>query len=216
TAWRMNEWHAMRIFFGRRLKHAMVGFLVTLAATVLFDLTQAILIGFVVSTIIFMLQISELQVARQPVDPERLKQNGAAFTHPDYPISIYYLSGPLFFAAARKLLEAIEAQDGKEARIILSMRGIPLLDATGLEVLREIHHRQGPGGLLLTGLQPRVEAILQRAGFLAELGENAIFWSSDQAILSLDGTPPHLRPVAAPDAIEPVITPHEERTDMQL
>ncbi|MCB0027983.1 MAG: SulP family inorganic anion transporter [Anaerolineales bacterium] len=216
TAWRMNEWHAMRIFFGRRLKHAMVGFLVTLAATVLFDLTQAILIGFAVSTIIFMLQISELQVARQPVDPERLKQNGAAFTHPDYPISIYYLSGPLFFAAARKLLEAIEAQDGKEARIILSMRGIPLLDATGLEVLREIHHRQGPGGLLLTGLQPRVEAILQRAGFLAELGENAIFWSSDQAILSLDGTPPHLRPVAAPDAIEPVITPHEERTDMQL
>ncbi|MEZ4517942.1 MAG: SulP family inorganic anion transporter [Chloroflexota bacterium] len=34
TAWRMNEWVAIRFFFGKRLKHAMIAFLITLAATV--------------------------------------------------------------------------------------------------------------------------------------------------------------------------------------
>ncbi|MCB9435184.1 MAG: SulP family inorganic anion transporter [Ardenticatenaceae bacterium] len=187
TAWRMNEWAAIRFFFGKRLKHAMVGFVITLVATVLLDLTQAILIGFGISTLIFMSQISNLSIVRQPVDAARLGSKGQQFVHPAYPITVYYLSGPLFFAAARKLVEEVEGQDVAQATLILSMRGVPLLDATGVEVLREMLHRQhkGGGSVLLTGLQPRVETLLRRSGFLQELGEDHLFWSAEQAILSL-------------------------------
>jgi hypothetical protein len=72
------------------------------------------------------------------------------------------------------------------------MRGVPLVDATGLEVLNELRDRQRKGGgeLLLAGLQVRVEALLRRAGFLAELGDKRVFWSADRAILALGAALP--------------------------
>lgn len=186
TAWRMNEWHAIRFFFGRRLKHAIAAFVITLVATVLLDLTQAILIGFGISTLVFMAQMSELQISRRPVEAERL---GLALTATPHNVSVYYLSGPLFFAAARRLLEMVEGQDGPDATLILSIRGVPLVDATGIEVLRELWHRQHAGGgdLLLTSMDQRVESQLQRGGLLDELGPSRLFWSADKAILSLGG-----------------------------
>jgi len=221
TAWRMNEWHAIRFYFGRRLTHAVAAFLVTLAATVVFDLTQAILIGFGISTLIFVSQISDLWMLRQPVDPGRLGA-GDDFVHPEHPISIYYLGGPLFFGAARKLLEDIERQDGSDATLILSMRGVPLVDATGIEVLREIRRRQetGGGGLLLAGLQPRAEALLRRAGFLEELGETRLFWSADRAIRSLGATRPAPAAAAAQETGDLgstlILLPHQEQADREL
>lgn len=222
TAWRMNEWSAIRFYFSKRLKHAMIAFLITLAATVFLDLTQAIVIGFGISTLIFMSQISDLTVTRQPVDVERLAKSGQPFVHPEHTIAVYYLSGPLFFAAARKLLDEIEAQDQPSARVILSMRGVPLLDATGIEVMRELRHRQEKGGgdLLLAGLQPRVESLLQRSGFFDELAAQHVFWSADEAIRSLGAVmpPPTPQEPTDEDRIDStlVILSHEDRANQRL
>ncbi len=222
TAWRMNEWHAIRFYFGRRLRHAVLAFLITLAATVLLDLTQAILIGFGISSLIFMAQLSELQVTRQPLDEGRLAEAGHTFSHPGGEIVVYTVSGPLFFAAARRLVEDIEAGDPPEATVILSLRGVPLLDATGMEVLREIWQRQQRGGgrLLLAALQPRVHTQLERAGLLDEIGTANVFWGADRAILSLGQPIPPEPAVSEPaenSLLETlVITPHEDRSEQEL
>lgn len=223
TAWRMNEWHAIRFFFGKRLRHAIAAFLITLAATVLLDLTQAILIGFGVSTLIFMAQMSDLHINRQTVDAERLTAAGHQFVHPGHNIAVYYVSGPLFFAAARKLVEEVERTDGPEDTVILSMRGVPMVDATGMEVLRELYHRQQKGGgdLLFASVQPRVEGLLERVGFLREIGPERLFWSADRAILSLGaelppvvGESPELAEAGLDGTLE--ISIHEERTEIPL
>ncbi|MCZ7668245.1 MAG: hypothetical protein M5U34_14195 [Chloroflexi bacterium] len=96
TAWRMNEWHSINFYFSHRLKHAILAFSITLIATVLLDLTQAILIGFGISTLIFMAQMSELQISRKPVDRARLAAAGQKVTHSGENIAVYYLGGPLF------------------------------------------------------------------------------------------------------------------------
>ena len=226
TAWRMNEWHSIRFFFGRRLRHAMLAFVITLAATVLLDLTQAILIGFGISTLIFIAQISDLQISRQKVDPTRLGDAGQDFIHPDHPITVYYISGPLFFAAARRLLEDVEAQDTKDTTLVLSIRGVPLIDATGIEVLRDLWRRQkqGGGNLLLASVQPRVEQLLERAGFLEEVTRQRLFWSTDRAILSLGSSLPSTEDIQViepgqagmPDMTSTLeITPHEDRKDQK-
>jgi SulP family sulfate permease len=200
TAWRMNEWSAIRFFFSKRLRHAMAAFLVTLLATVLLDLTQAIVIGFGLSTLIFMAQMSDLVVVRQAVDPVRMEAAGHRFADREFPGAVYTLAGPLFFAAARKLLDEVEAHDGEDVRVILSMRGVPLVDATGLEVLNELlaRQRRGGGDLLLAGLQVRVEALLRRAGFLDQLGAERVFWTADRAILSLGAELPEELRVESP------------------
>ncbi len=190
TAWRMNEWHTIRFYLDHRLKHALIAFALTLVATVVLDLTQAILIGFGISTLIFMAQMSELQISRKPVEVERLTEAGQPFVHPGQNIAVYYLSGPLFFAAARRLLEFVESHDTPDTALILSIRGVPLIDATGVEVIREILHRQKKGGgdVLLTSMDDRVRLLLERAGVLAELGPEHVFWSADKAIAALGAT----------------------------
>ena len=75
------------------------------------DLSQAILIGFGISSLIFVTQMSDLHIVRQPADVSRLQENGHQIDSLPHQISVYYLSGPLFFAAARKLLEEVEHQD---------------------------------------------------------------------------------------------------------
>ena len=221
TAWRMNEWHAIHFFFSKRLKHAMLAFTITLVATVLLDLTQAIVIGFGISTLIFVAQMSDLHITRSPVDATRLTQAGRRFVPPDGPLAVYYLSGPLFFAAARKLVEEVEAQDTADATLIFSLRGVPLIDATGIEVLREIQARQAKGGgnLLLASVQPRVDSLLQRSGFVDLVGRECIFWSADRAILSLGAELPPLATEAeeGDDLDETLIlTPHADRSERPM
>jgi len=128
----------------------------------------------------------------------------------------------LFFAAARKLAEEIEKQDSPQASIILSLRGVPLADATGIEVLRELWRRQQKSGgeLLLAAIQPRVADLLRRSGFEDEIGRQRLFWSADRAILSL-GAPlpgvPNTQEIAA-DGMDSaqVITPYEDRAETQI
>lgn len=190
TAWRMNEWHTIRFYFGHRLKHAIIAFVLTLAATVLLDLTQAILIGFGISSLIFMAQMSELQIARKPVETHRLPGNGHAGSAVPPNVAVYYLGGPLFFAAARRLLDFVERHDEPTTTLILSVRGVPLVDATGVDVLRELMQRQrrAGGDLILTSMDARVRLLLDRAEILAELGSDHVFWSADQAIAALGAT----------------------------
>lgn len=223
TAWRMNEWVAIRFFFGKRLRHAIIAFLITLAATVILDLTQAILIGFGVSTLIFTAQMSDLSITRQTVDVDRLSAAGHTFVHPDHGIAVYFISGPLFFAAARKLSEEVEQLDSPADTLILSLRGVPLVDATGVDVLRELWHRQQAGGgdVLLAAVQPRVETILERTGFLDEVGDERVFWSADRAILSLGVDLPDEQPepvVYEEGSLDETLAvmPHESRTDQAL
>lgn len=58
TAYRMNEWEAIRFIFGKRFKTGMATFLITLLATITLDLTQAILIGGAISAAVFMSQVA--------------------------------------------------------------------------------------------------------------------------------------------------------------
>ncbi|MGI8484302.1 MAG: SulP family inorganic anion transporter, partial [Thermomicrobiales bacterium] len=62
TAWRMNEWHAIRFHGRHRLKGALGTFAVTMVATIALDLTQAIVVGLVVSLAIFLSQIARLTI----------------------------------------------------------------------------------------------------------------------------------------------------------
>lgn len=217
TCWRMNEWQSIRFYFSRRLYHAIAAYLATLAATVFLDLTQAIVIGFGISTLIFMSEISDLQIVRQSVDAERLVDGAETLKLPAAPASVYYLSGPLFFSSARRLLQRIEEEASPQSLLILSMRGVPLIDATGIEVLHELLLRQrgGGGDVLFSGLGARVENLLRRSGFMDEVGASNFFWSADRAILALHLIlPPPVQGTAPAGDLDQtlLVTPHAERS----
>ena len=55
TAWRMNDWQEIKTLFHNRVKTNISQYLITMCATVVFDLTVAIVIGVMVSIILFVL-----------------------------------------------------------------------------------------------------------------------------------------------------------------
>jgi len=191
TAWRMNEWETIYFYWHTRIKHALVGILVTMVATAALDLTQAILIGIAISAVIYIRQSAlSTVVAREPVDPARL--GAPAYEHADGDPSahVYYLTGPLFFGSVHTVLEALK--DAREFRtIVISMRGVPLVDAMGAKALREVveEQRRRGGTVALSGVQPSVRAMLERTGLVALVGPENIFWSADQALRHHLGIP---------------------------
>jgi len=188
TAWRMNEWHVIRFYVHRRLKSATLVMLVTMAATVALDLTQAILIGVAVSLLFFLSQASRLSVVATDVDWERLRASGHTINHEVEGIRVVYVSGSLFFGAVAQFTEAVEALPPSKV-LILSMRGVPMVDVSSVHAFEHLWHQQrkaGGGGLLLvTGLQPAVRRLFERTGLVNDIGEDAFFWSADQAILTV-------------------------------
>jgi SulP family sulfate permease len=186
TAVRMNEWEAIRFFLHGRHRHAVFAMVATMAATVVLDLTQAILIGLAASALFFLRQASALTVSSESVDLDRMRVRGHQMEAADPNVKVIYIAGPLFFGSVHAFLEAFEGVP-TSACVILSMRGVPSIDATGLQAVEEIYHRQQRGGgeLHLSGLQPAVKRALDRGGLGALLGEDRFHWSADSAIAAV-------------------------------
>jgi SulP family sulfate permease len=198
TAWRMNEWHLIRFYLSRRLKSPSIVMVATMIATVALDLTQAIIVGVVVQLLFFINQVARLSVVPTDVDWDRLRDSGIEVGAALPGIKVVYVSGPLFFGAASQLGDALDDLGACRA-LILSMRGVPVVDVSGLHTLEQIWQNQvKDGGLLyLTGLQPQVRDLLERGGLLDEMGRDKFHWGADAAI-----TAAHARLTAAAAACE--------------
>ena len=185
TAIRMNEWSEIKWMFRHRFKSSITAFAVTMLATAWLDLTQAILIGMALSALIFMWRASDVEVERKEVDLATLRKQGHAIERIHDAMGVIYVTGPMFFAAASSLRAAFEEHPSDRV-IILSMRGVPLIDVSGLEVLEELVDKQTArkGMLMLAAVQPAVRAMIDRSGLTARIGETNIFWSADKAILA--------------------------------
>lgn len=179
TAWRMNEWHEIRYFVDRRLKGAIATFAITMIATVALDLTQAIVVGLVLSLAIFLAQIARLDVNIAPVDWAKL----GITPLPPQDAQVIYVSGPLFFGSVNQLVEKIESIPFAET-LILSMRGVPMSDVSSVQAIEHLWHEhvKAGGTVYVTGLQPSVRRLFDRVGLVHEMGEAQFLWSADQAI----------------------------------
>ncbi|MGE3797987.1 MAG: SulP family inorganic anion transporter [Thermomicrobiales bacterium] len=182
TAWRMNEWHSIRYYWDHRLAGAIAAFFCTMLATIALDLTQAIVVGLGLSVVLFLRQASRLDVNAAPVRWEELGLE--ASRSPD--ATVIYISGPLFFGSVNQLVEWIESTPFSRT-LILSMRGVPMVDVSSVQAIEHIwrtHVQQG-GTIYLTGLQPAVRTVFERTGLIGNIGEQHILWSADQAISRL-------------------------------
>lgn len=187
TAWRMNEWSSIRFMFGHGFKTAIITYLVTLVATITLDLTQAILIGGVLSAAIFINQIASMKIDVHDVDVQRMRDRGIAVRGDCKAIRVAYLTGPLFFAATSNFNEAFASEEDAQV-LILSMRAVPMIDVSGVEALATLNETLRHAGktLMLAAVQPDVMRYLERAGLDREIGAENFFWSADRAILAAD------------------------------
>lgn len=180
TAWRMNEWHEIKHIFKRGFKSEILQYLITLVATVVFDLTVAIVIGIAFSLLAFISRMLEVHMDHSMVDESRL---------PDVDMEkfgntcVVYITGAVFFANTQKILDYTKNLPEAD-RVILSMRGVSVMDPDAAQAVLKLAMDYENNGveLLICGLNASVRKVLDRAGATEKIGEDHFFWSVDRAL----------------------------------
>lgn len=187
TAFRMNDWESIKQLFSKKLKYSILQYILTMFATVLFDLTTAIVVGVIAAMFIFILRSSNLKVEISDIDDKKL---GYIEHDVHSNIKIVYLAGPLFFGTQDQLTEELEnLEDLNDLRaIVFSMRGVPHVDDSAiseLETLIEVF-KENNTAVLFCGVHPDVVKTMDRAGFVDKVGKDSFLWDAITAIEKLD------------------------------
>jgi len=181
TAWRMNEWHALKQIFKKRIKTSISQFTITMVSTVIFDLTFAIMIGIVFSMVMFVVKSNKISIEVDDVTEEVAKKAGNT--------KVVYVDGSLFFGSQEVLTKKVESLLGEKAeRIIFSLRGVPSIDHSSVNEFTEIVKmcRNVHVPVLFCGVQPAVMSMFNRLDFTEELGEACFFSSAVTALESIN------------------------------
>ena len=161
VAWNMSEarhfLHTLRAAPGGDVAVLLTSF----GLTVLFDMVLAVAVGIGLAAALFIRRMAQITGARR-MEPRELR------LPEDLPaeIAVFDMNGPLFFGAAEKALDVLQLVDGNVKVIVVDMRDVTSLDATGMVAIDGMLHtlsRRGTG-LVLAGLHPRLITKLRRAG----------------------------------------------------
>ena len=187
TAIRSVDLSSVKFTFGNFFKTDMIAFTVAFVATVVLSLTNAILFGTFLMGAVFLNKSASIDINIQEVDVERLKQRGIETAGKCKHVRVAFLTGPLFFAATSQFSESF-ADLGDTHALILSMRGVPLIDSAGIEAIHKLHVRlqKNGGTLMFAGIHDNAKQMMERGGLVKTIGEENFFWSSDQAIVEAE------------------------------
>ena len=158
VAWNMGEWHEFADL-RRASNHYRLIMLGTFFLTVVFDLTVALQVGLMLACVLFVRRMSSLF---QVVEVSRSLEEAS-----------FRLHGSLFFGAVAKMdpiLNVVEsAPQGLTVR--LDLQSLQSLDASGLDVLEQLHKSVTTRGgrLMLAGLNAQPRVVMARSGFLEKV-----------------------------------------------
>jgi SulP family sulfate permease len=151
---------------------------VTFALTVVADLTVAVGVGMALAALLYIYRIAETTTV-EPVTEEYLRDGQLhVLQNREIPanVAILRIHGPFLFGATQKLEEATQDLESFPAIVILRLRNMTALDATGLYALEVFAERLRASGrtLLLCGARDQPAKFLERAEFVEEVGRENI------------------------------------------
>ena len=196
----MGEWHEF-LELRRYSYNYRIILLATFFMTVVFDLTIAVELGMVLACLFFIYRMSELtRIERMPLGAEA---EDARLLYPDgsMRVAAWQIYGSLFFGAVNKLEELLDPRAGHPEVVILDMTRLVQLDTTGLEGLESLRDKLAKRHctLLLCGLNSQPESLLERSGFIIQLGADNVCPDLGSALQRAVRLLPNLMGIASED-----------------
>jgi SulP family sulfate permease len=182
VAWNMGEWKELKQIF-RLPKSDITVWATTFALTVLFDLTVAVEIGMLLAAVLFIKRIAET-TSVLPADAGAPQEERRTLVGKQIPagVNVYRVTGPLLFGAADRLDEAIPAETPPV--VIVKLRDVPAIDATGLHALEQLADRLLAQGstLILCDARPQPLRTLWKSGVREHLGRQNLCLTIESAL----------------------------------
>jgi SulP family sulfate permease len=191
VAWGLIDFHHIgHILKASRSESSVLA--VTFFATMFLELEFAILLGVILSLVVYLSKTSRPAVRVRVPDPDKPKREFV--TNPELPecpqFRMVRIDGSLFFGAVpyvrEKLTALDEASPGQKHQLIIA-KGINFLDVAGAEFLvEEAKRRKKIGGrLYLYEVKEEVCGALKKTGMADEIGIENIFESKTKAISTI-------------------------------
>lgn len=192
VAWNMSEAsHFIRLL---RAPIGDVAILLTaFLLTVFVDITVAITLGMILASFLFMKRMSQLSKTTQLTSffhekegefPE--KEDPDAISKKKIPsnVEVYEIEGPFFFGTADILKDVLMNFEKAPKVFILRLRHVPMVDASGMNGIKEFYEKCQRSGtkLLLSGVRGQTEKDLKKFGLIHLIGEGNIFPHIDAAL----------------------------------
>jgi len=190
VAYHMSEWRTVAAMLTAPRSDQMV-LASTFALTVIVDLTVAIEVGMVLAAFLFMKRMAEVTnvsaVTRELAegeDPYDTDPNGVRRRHVPAGVEVYEINGPFFFGAAETFKDTLTVVGAAPKVLILRMRNVPAIDATGLHALADLWKRFRAKGtlVLLSDVHAQPLLALGRSWLLDHIGDGQIYGNVDDAL----------------------------------
>ena len=172
VAYNMSGWRNFAHVCKTASRGAVATMLITFALTVIFDLVMAIGVGMVITVVLVLKMVSEeteVKGWRYYCD-----ENSEVTHLRELPksVRVYEINGPLFFGMTERIGDISVKEFTKY--LIIRMRGVPSLDASGMNALENLHAYCSKNGvsLIISHANEQPMKTMRRAGFVDLVGED--------------------------------------------
>ncbi len=173
VSFNMGEWHEIPKLIKLSWSDISV-WAITFALTVFADLTVAVETGIVLAALLFIRKVSGTttvtRVTEQYVEEGWLHiLQGKPI--PDY-VAVFRIHGPFLFGGNEKIAQVMECMDVLPPIILLLLRNMTAIDATGLQAFEDLAEkcRAGKRTLILCGAPPQPAKLMHQAEFEKHVG----------------------------------------------
>ena len=185
VSYNMGEWREIPELL--KLSSLEIGtWLVTFMLTVFADLTVAVEAGMILAGLVFIRKVTTTTTVTK-VTEEYLREGHAHILQnrdiPPY-VAIFRIHGPFLFGATDKIAEVVSRIPELPPIVILRLRNMTAIDATGLQALEDLAdavHQSGRG-LILCGAREQPARLMRRAEFEQHVGAENISASIQEAL----------------------------------
>ena len=185
VSYNMGEWREIGSIFRLGAADRSV-WLITFALTVVADLTVAVEVGMALAALLYIYRVGQTTTVGV-LTPENVEEGRPhQLQDKDVPpyVTILRIHGPFLFGATEKLIEETADLSGFHPIVILRLRHMTAIDATGLHAFEMLSDRLKKSGrtLLLCGARHQPAAMLKRADFVAHIGPENILPHAQAAL----------------------------------
>jgi SulP family sulfate permease len=177
VAYNMGEWKEIGVILRLSAADKAV-WAATFFLTVFADLTVAVEVGIALAALLYIYRIAQTTTV-EPVTSEYIEEGRLHILQdkqvPQY-VTILRIHGPFLFGTTDKLEEATADLNDFAPVVVLRLRNMTALDATGLYALEKLADRLKKSGrtLLLCGAREQPERLLHQAEFVEHVGSDNI------------------------------------------
>ncbi len=183
VSYNMSEYHLFLKMF-KSPKSDIAVLIATFLLTVLVDLTVAIQAGVVLAALLFMKRMADVTqvgyiTSMMEDEEDTADQDPNAIRRFSVPkgVEVFEVNGPFFFGAADRFKHVLSLIVQRPKVLILRMRPVLSMDATGLRALEDVYEQTKKDGavLILAGVHTQPMITMDKAGFLEKIGVNNVF-----------------------------------------